>query len=352
MSTDKKVFISYSRADSPIVFSLVEKLKNAVGDVFWIDLNGIESGDQFVKVIIDAIDKVDVVLFMHSASSLESEWVKKEIQYAQGKHKKIIPILVDGKPLDDWFLFLFGGNDFIDPTNESHCNKLVRNLKSWLEIETEPTAIGKLINNSELSVSNSVEKDVVKDPRDGQTYKTVRIGRQVWLAENLRYRCDGSYAYNNSRKHVSEYGRLYTWTGARRAVIPGWHLPTDKEFIELRKIADMESKNKGDDILMADCSNWIFAQKTEFRNKLGFAALPAGWHCTQDLEEFDDSGEDTDLDMRFLDVGQRTYFWSDTESDIKDEFYALEISSTKVYTGFNEEHLPKNCAISVRLVKD
>ena len=105
MLSEKKVFISYSRADSAVVFPLVERLQKAVGDVFWMDLNGIESGDQFVDVIIDAIDKTEIVLFMHSASSLGSEWVKKEIQYAQGMKKKIVPILVDGNSLRGWFLF-------------------------------------------------------------------------------------------------------------------------------------------------------------------------------------------------------------------------------------------------------
>jgi hypothetical protein len=135
---EKKVFISYSRADSAVVFPLVERLQKAVGDVFWMDLDGIESGDQFVDVIIDAIDKTEIVLFMHSASSLGSEWVKKEIQYAQGMKKKIVPILVDGNSLRGWFLFHFVGNDFIDPTNEMHCNKLIRDLKSWVEIEEMP----------------------------------------------------------------------------------------------------------------------------------------------------------------------------------------------------------------------
>lgn len=327
-------------------------MRNAVGDVFWIDLNGIASGDQFIKVIIDAINKADIVLFMHSSRALESEWVQREVQYAQGKHKKIIPILTDGKPLDGWFLFQFGGNDFINPSNESHCNKLVKNLKTWLEIKTETQAVGKLINLDEEHYDPVQETDIVKDPRDGQTYKTIRIGKQTWLAENLRYRCDGSFAYNNSRKHAEIYGRLYTLTGAQRAVIPGWHLPTDKELMELRKLANKESSFKGDDILMADDSNWIHAKKTEFRNKLGFSALPAGWHCTPNLEDFDDSEEDDDSDMSFIDTGCRTHFWSDTESDIEGEFYTLEISSTKNYTGFDEERLPKNCAVSVRLIKD
>ena len=50
MPSEKKVFISYSRADSAIVFPFVEKLQKAVGDVVWMVLDGIESGDLFIEL--------------------------------------------------------------------------------------------------------------------------------------------------------------------------------------------------------------------------------------------------------------------------------------------------------------
>ena len=49
---EKKVFISYSRDDKEIVFPLVERLKKDVGDVFWIDLDGVECGAQYEKIKI------------------------------------------------------------------------------------------------------------------------------------------------------------------------------------------------------------------------------------------------------------------------------------------------------------
>lgn len=163
MPSEKKVFISYSRADSAVVFPFVEKLQKEVGDVFWMDLNGIESGDQFVDIIIDAIDNAEIVLFMHSKNFLKSEWVKKEIQYAQGKKKKIIPILADGKPLDGWFLFQFGGNDFINPANEMHCNKLARDLRTWLGIKVE-SCVNNILNDVEeksSTINNNNLKEII-----------------------------------------------------------------------------------------------------------------------------------------------------------------------------------------------
>jgi hypothetical protein len=129
------VFVSYSRADKKIVYPLVEKLQKEVGTKFWLDLNGIESGDQFVDRIVKALDKAKFILFMHSTSSLKSEWTKKEIMYAADEGKKIIPLLIDDTKLGGWFKFQFGGTDFIDPKNEDQYNKLVKNLRGWIGID-------------------------------------------------------------------------------------------------------------------------------------------------------------------------------------------------------------------------
>lgn len=127
-----EIFVSYSRNDKSIVLPFIERISNEVGVNCWIDLSGIESGSKFERKIIDAIDASKIVLFMLSDSSLKSEWTEREVFYADGEKKRIVPILIDGNRLRGWFKFHFGNVDYIDIRSESQKNKLLQNLRTWL----------------------------------------------------------------------------------------------------------------------------------------------------------------------------------------------------------------------------
>lgn len=129
------IFISYSRKDLQQVIAIRDELKEKLGANAWIDIKGIESGEQFVNVIIEAIDSAKVVLFMVSAASMQSEYSKKEIMYAKNVGKKIVPVILDGSSLSGWFLFEFGVVDYVDIRSELHKQKFFENLKSWLGLD-------------------------------------------------------------------------------------------------------------------------------------------------------------------------------------------------------------------------
>ena len=85
------------------------------------------------------------------------------------------------------------------------------------------------------------EIEYFRDIRDGQVYKIVTIGDQVWMAKNLNYEMAGSYCYSNNASNCMRYGRLYTWNAAMNACPDGWHLPTYDELVSLIDYASGQS---------------------------------------------------------------------------------------------------------------
>lgn len=75
------------------------------------------------------------------------------------------------------------------------------------------------------------------DERDGQVYRTVKIGQQVWMAQNLNYKIDGAQYYDGNEANGHNYGMLYGFYAAQSAAPKGWHVPSYSEWEEAWKNA-------------------------------------------------------------------------------------------------------------------
>jgi uncharacterized protein (TIGR02145 family) len=127
--------------------------------------------------------------------------------------------------------------------------------------------------------------------QQGNVYKTVKIGNQVWMAENLRFKAPlGCWAYNNDESNVKIYGYLYNWKTAMNVCPQGWHLPSKAEWEVLAKalggedIAGAVMKNTNDEYkdLSGTNNRGINALLGGYRNSSGFYHLTSegGWWCS------------------------------------------------------------------------
>ncbi len=137
-------------------------------------------------------------------------------------------------------------------------------------------------NSSPLPIAKLDDKfGSFTDQRDGQTYKTVKIGNQVWMAQNLNYASNqGSWCYNDNNVNGTRFGRLYTWRTAVSACPVGWYLPSNDDWHELALVQDPDAVNEGTESLIAgeklkNITGWD-SPNTGTTNKSGFSALPGG----------------------------------------------------------------------------
>ena len=219
----------------------------------------------------------------------------------------------------------------------------------------------------ECRFNPDIDYGSMTDERDGNVYRTVKIGDQVWMAENLNYdpgqgglgedKYDWSWCYDNKAKNCEVAGRLYTWAAAIdsvklandiekpcvcgfykechniepvQGICPkGWHLPSRSEWdtlfivvygastagYELKALSGWNGKGNGDD-------------------SFGFTAIPSGIRT---------------FSQRFDHVGHYAYFWSSTDYYGSSAYgiYLIDYDRSRY-----EKQLSKDGGYSVRCVKD
>jgi uncharacterized protein (TIGR02145 family) len=252
------------------------------------------------------------------------------------------------------------------------------------------------------SSSSSIMYDTLTDARDKKTYKTVVIGKQTWMAENLNYNAPNSKCHNNDPANCAKYGRLYDWVKAlalpdscyssacgasqakHKGVCPeGWHIPSKAEWGELHDFIAVEQPEiikalvdlYGDTIkiAMADTqytdyltlkgnlvvkaiklkstSGWdnrYNGSSGNGTNDYGFSALPSIWH-----KKLDGS----------LQEGYANW-WTASDDSVRCDFYSPRATCTHIYSiasywndifqymAVNNGQDGKESDASVRCVKD
>lgn len=199
---------------------------------------------------------------------------------------------------------------------------------------------------------------------DGNTYQTVKIGDQWWMAENLKvthYRngdaipnitgnsgwydlTTGAYCdYDNNSSNVSTYGRLYNWYAvddSRNIAPTGWHVPSDEEWKQLEMYLGMSQSEadgtgyRGTDegSKLKSTSGWI--NNGNGTNESGFTAL---------------SGGSRDHGGTFANMGSSADFWSLAEYHSTNAWSrSLGYYYSDVYRYYRSKHY----GFSVRLIRD
>ena len=205
------------------------------------------------------------------------------------------------------------GEEFV---NDGDTSDVIRLSFSSSSIRDEELSSSSDTPSSSSEIPDPVDPSTVTtgtmtDSRDGQTYKTVTIGKQTWMAENLNYEMENSSCYDNVADNCTKSGRLYTWDAATTACPSGWHLPAESEWMELiysvggeasaGKMLKSTSGWKGDGARIVDNAPFD-CKKPNGVDAYSFTVLP------------------TDED------GWEASFWSSTES------YSEEIGFNAVFT--------------------
>jgi len=218
-------------------------------------------------------------------------------------------------------------------------------------------------------VVSAVSANIFIDP-NGRKYETVKIGEQIWMAENFDYDEEDSVCYDNNNANGKKYGRLYTWEMAINVCPEGWHLPSNDEWDKLCNYAygiirtahtkNIQVNQKLGKYFKAKEGWNSYDYKGKFGNserksgngedKFGFAALPGGYY---------DNSRGC-----FECVGECGYWWSFTDSGIHDidhfrhpKKFILPTDAYYYYMYNNEDYISQNKSSkmhmrSVRYVKD
>jgi len=215
----------------------------------------------------------------------------------------------------------------------------VRCVKDYEATASEKAAAEKAATEAKENAKASVKS--FADSRDGKSYKTVAIGKQTWMAENLNYEVKGGECYNKDQENCEKYGRLYNWATAMKSCPSGWHLPSNEEWDALYRIVDGSVGDRSP-YRSGTAGKYLKATSewSDFKGSsgsgldaYGFAALPGG----------------SNYSGSFNHLGNNGYWWSASENSDGGAYYRFILYESEI-AGWNSNS--KAMLLSVRCVKD
>lgn len=195
---------------------------------------------------------------------------------------------------------------------------------------------------------------MLADSRDGQSYRTVTIGSQTWMAQNLNYMgADASKVgvwYNNNADSGAKYGRLYTWaealaghasstaspSGVQGVCPAGWHVPSDAEWSTLSANFIRGAYSGGTNLKSTRGWNTYYGSSGNGDDTYGFRALPASYR---------------NAGGSFGSAGNDARFWSATKVDGNyPSHWSFDYSSAYMYR--DNQYFDQSNSFSLRCLKD
>ncbi len=218
------------------------------------------------------------------------------------------------------------------------------------------------LNSSSSSTSLSdqiIVEGTMTDARDAQEYRTLTLGSQTWMAQNLNWEAPTeSWCYDGSPLYCELWGRLYSWDAMLQGESPsktnpsqvkgvcptGWHVPSRAEWDELAQtVVDYTGEGVFSE---AEWSRVGYYLKANIGwssvagggiDKFGFSAGAFGYRYYV-----------SDIDI-FKADRVHGYFWTASEKDSDNGFLTAFSSNT---SGMDRTNAPKDAAVYVRCVKD
>jgi len=183
-----------------------------------------------------------------------------------------------------------------------------------------------------LSSSSMKEDGSFTDSRDDNTYKTVTIGSQTWMAENLNYNVSSSICYSNDPANCSKYGKLYNWETAMAICPNGWHIPSKDEWEILKYFVEGNCSDCDGKHLKAT-SGWNSGGNGT--DDYGFSAMPGGYGSS---------------DGNFYGAGDFGIWWSASEDGSSKAYNRHMDENNDAASWYSNDK--KSYLFSVRCLKD